>query len=74
MGHKVILSTLALEDLEQIVAYVAKSDPAAAEGLGMGCSTRPKPSVICLTAAVMCGSGRCEEAGITALLNLRSRQ
>ena len=36
MGYKVILSTLALEDLEQTVAYVAKSDPATAERLGHG--------------------------------------
>ena len=34
MGYKVILSTLALEDLEQIVAYVAQNDPTAAERLG----------------------------------------
>ena len=34
MGYNVILSTLALEDLEQIVAYVAQNDPAAAERLG----------------------------------------
>jgi plasmid stabilization system protein ParE len=34
MGYKVILSRLALEDLEQIVAYVAQNDPAAAERLG----------------------------------------
>ena len=34
MGYKVILSTLALEDLEQSVAYAAQNDPAAAERLG----------------------------------------
>jgi plasmid stabilization system protein ParE len=34
MGYKVILSRLALEDLEQIVAYVAQNDPAGAERLG----------------------------------------
>jgi plasmid stabilization system protein ParE len=28
MGYKVNLSRLALEDLEQIVAYVAQNDPA----------------------------------------------
>jgi len=34
MGYKVILSTLALEDLEQIVAYIAQNDAGAAERLG----------------------------------------
>jgi plasmid stabilization system protein ParE len=34
MGYKVILSPLALEDLEQIVAYIAQNDSAAAKRLG----------------------------------------
>jgi plasmid stabilization system protein ParE len=34
MGYTVILSTLAIEDLEQSVAYAAQNDPAAAERLG----------------------------------------
>ena len=34
MGYQVILSPLALGDLEQIVRYVAKHDPQAAERLG----------------------------------------
>ena len=34
MGYKLILSPLALEDLGQIVAYIAQNDPAAAERLG----------------------------------------
>jgi hypothetical protein len=34
MGYKVVLSTLALEDLAQIVAYIAQNDAGAAERLG----------------------------------------
>ena len=34
MGYKVILSPLALEDLEAIVRYVAQHDPSAAGRLG----------------------------------------
>jgi toxin ParE1/3/4 len=34
MGYKVILSPLALEDVEQIVTYIAQNDAAAAERLG----------------------------------------
>lgn len=34
MGYKVILSPLALEDLGQIITYIAQNDPAAAERLG----------------------------------------
>jgi toxin ParE1/3/4 len=34
MDYQVILSPLALDDLEQIVTYVAQDDPAAAEVLG----------------------------------------
>ena len=34
MDYQVILSPLALDDLEQIVTYVAQDDPTAAEGLG----------------------------------------
>jgi hypothetical protein len=57
MGYKVILSTLALEDLEQIVATSPRTIPLLPNGSAIGCSTRPRPSVICLTAAAMCGSG-----------------
>jgi plasmid stabilization system protein ParE len=35
MVYKVILSPLALEDLEQICRYIATDDPAAAQRLGM---------------------------------------
>ena len=31
--------------------------PRLPNGSAIGCSTRPKPSVICLTGAAMCGSG-----------------
>ena len=34
MDYQVILSPLALEDLEEIVRYIAADDPAAAERLG----------------------------------------
>jgi plasmid stabilization system protein ParE len=57
MGYKVILSTLALEDLEQIVAFVAQNDPAAAERLGHRLLDQAETSVISLTAAAMYGSG-----------------
>jgi toxin ParE1/3/4 len=35
MGWKVILSPQCLADLEQIVSYIAKNNPAAAERLGL---------------------------------------
>ena len=35
MDYKVILSPLALEDLEQICRYVAEDDPSAAQRVGM---------------------------------------
>ena len=35
MDYKVILSPLALDDLEQICRYIAENDPGAAERVGM---------------------------------------
>ena len=34
MGYQIVLSPLALDDIEKIVAYVAQDDPVAAERLG----------------------------------------